>query len=120
MSLYVKEEQNENIEQIYEVDWNDYVAEQKSNEVLQRIAATGPHKYLKMNKYKLNLLEQLAMGHRVKPTYRRTAIAKNNPRDATGRYSTLPTYSETLPSGPIVDLLSEYAPTGVYECCPDK
>ena len=92
MSLHVKEEPNENIEQIYEVDWYDYVAEQKSNEVLQRITATGPHKYLKVNKYKLILLEQLALGHRGKPTYRRTAIAKNNPRDATGRYSTLPTY----------------------------
>ena len=57
MSLFVKEDENDEIEQIYEVDWNDYVAEQKSNEVLQRITATGPHKYLKVNKGKLNLLE---------------------------------------------------------------
>ena len=60
----------------------------------------------------MNLLEQLAMGHRVKPTYRRTAIAKNNPRDATGRYSTLPIYSETLTSGPIVDLCRSMLPRG--------
>ena len=113
MSLYVNEEPDENKEQIFEVDWNDYVAEQNSNEVLQRITASGPHKYLKVNKYKLNLLEQLAMGHRVKPTYRRTAIAKNNPRDATGRYSAILIYSETLTSGAIVDLCRSMLP---WEC----
>ena len=52
------------------------------------------------------------MGHRVKPTYRRTAIAKNNPRDATSKYSTLPIYSETLTSGPIVDLCRSMFPRG--------
>ena len=89
MSLYVREDEtDDSLERIYEVDWNDYVAEQKQNEILQRITATGPHKYLKINKSNLDILEQLAMGHKVKPTYRRTAIAQNNPRDATGRYST--------------------------------
>ena len=52
------------------------------------------------------------MGHRVKPAYRRTAIAKNNPRDATGRYSTLLIYSETLTCGPIVDLCRSMLPRG--------
>ena len=51
----ISEDNCENIEQIYEVDWNDYVAEKKSNEVLQRITGTGPHKYFKMNKQKLPL-----------------------------------------------------------------
>ena len=73
-------------------------------------------RYLKIDKDKLKTLEQLAMNHKVKPTYRRTAIAKDNPRDASGRYSTIPIYSETLQSGPIVDLCRSMLPRGCMDC----
>ena len=52
MSLYVKEdEDNFTLEQIYEVDWKDYVADLKQNEVLQRITPTGPHRYSRTTSY---------------------------------------------------------------------
>ena len=68
--------------------------------------------YLKVDREKIKQLEKLALSHKVKPTYRRTAIAKDNPRDPTGRYSLIPIYSERLTEGPIFDLCKQMIPRG--------
>ena len=69
-------------------------------------------RYVAADRKKLDKLEELALEHRVKPTYRRTCIARNNKRDKTGRYSVKPIYSETLQNGPILALCKQMLPRG--------
>ena len=40
-------------------------------------------RYVAADRTKVDKLEQLALAHKVKPTYRRTCIARNNKRDKT-------------------------------------
>ena len=48
----------------------------------------------------------------MKPSYRRLSIARNNPRDPTGRYSLIAIYTQRLTEGPIFDLCKQMLPKG--------
>ena len=81
---------NQEIEEIYETDWNHT----EEDNLICKTAIIKRHRrdgttpqYLKVDREKIKQLEKLALSHKVKPTYRRTAIAKNNPRDKTGTVS---------------------------------
>ena len=102
---------DKNAEEIYETDWNRLEEGTTLTVKRHRVDGSTPQ-YLKVDRRKVEQLEKLALSHKVKPTYRRTAIAKNNPRDKTRIYSLIPIYSERLSEGPIFDLCKQMIPRG--------
>ena len=82
-----QEIEDQKIEEIYETDWN-HTEEDKlicKTTIIKRHRKDGSTpQYLQVDREKIKQLEKLTLSHKVKPAYRRNAIAKNNPETRLG------------------------------------
>ena len=82
-----QEIEDQEIEEIYETDWNHTEEDNLicNPAIIKRHRKDGSTpQYLQVVREKIKQLEKLALSHKVKPTYRRTAIAPNSPETKLG------------------------------------